>query len=105
MNHVCVFSHVQIAFTQTSAQEKAEQAAAKSRAHTDLDEEETGHTPNPVPLTSPSHIVRKWTTASPLDIMKLQSPHGSAHKVRLTLVSLYTHWDNVIVRCPSYQRI
>lgn len=91
LNHVSLFSREQIAFTQTSAQEKAEQATAKSTAHTDLDdEEETGHAPKPVPLSSPSHIVRKWMTASPLDIMKLNS-HGSAHKVHLILVS---EWDN-----------
>ena len=71
---------LQIAFTQACAQQKAKEAASNMRTHTDLDGEEEGHTPNPLPLTSPSHVVRKWTGPSPEDTLKLR-PHGSARKV------------------------
>ena len=76
----------QIAFAYASAQEKAEQAASNMSTHTDLgttgEEGEEERTPHPLPLTSPSRVVREWTHPTPLDLM-YPIPHASSHKVQV----------------------
>ena len=76
----------QIAFAYASAQEKAEQAASNMSTHTDLgttgEEGEEERIPHPLPLTSPSHVVREWTHPTPLDLM-YPIPHASSHKVQV----------------------
>lgn len=76
----------QIVYLQTCAQERAKESATQIETHIDREEEAAAQKPLPLPLTSPSHIVKEWTTASPSDTLCLTGD-GSTRKVCVCVCS------------------